>query len=74
MLIRRFMNLVHSDKPDFALAWNDNYDKKYIMGRMKHYGLDLNKEWCHPDIPDQYKQFNFVEDGQRREKTSFSKD
>lgn len=74
MLIRRFMNLMHSDKPDFALAWNDNYDKKYIMGRMKHYGLDLNKEWCHPDIPDQYKQFTFIEDGQRREKPSFGKD
>lgn len=72
MMIRRFMNLVHTDKPDFALAWNDNYDKKYIMGRMKHYGLDLNKEWCHPDIPDQYKQFTFIEDGQRREKVGNS--
>ena len=71
MLMRRFMDLVHKDKPDFALAWNDNYDKKYIMGRMKKYNLNLSKEWCHPDIPDQYKQFQFIEDPDRSEKPTF---
>lgn len=72
MLMRRFMNLIHLDKPDVALAWNDNYDKKYIIGRMKHYNLDVSQEWCHPDIPDQYKQFSFIEDKARSE-TSFTK-
>ena len=71
MLMRRFMDLVHKDKPDFALAWNDNYDKKYIMGRMKKYNLNLSQEWCHPDIPDQYKQFQFIEDPERSEKPTF---
>jgi hypothetical protein len=71
MLMRRFMNLIRRDKPDFALAWNDNYDKKYIMGRMKKYNLNLSEEWCHPDIPEQYRQFQFLEDPQRSEKPTF---
>lgn len=74
MLTRRFHNLIFMDKPDFACAWNDNYDKKYIMGRERHYGLNVSEEWCHPDIPEQYRQFSFIEDGQRRQKTFLSKD
>ncbi|MDE7100188.1 MAG: hypothetical protein K2N99_03075, partial [Malacoplasma sp.] len=70
ILIRRFMNLIHRDKPDFAFAWNSNYDIKYIIGRMEKHGLDVNKEWCHPDIPDKYKQFRFIEDAQRLKKSN----
>ena len=68
MLIKTFHQLINEDKPDFALAWNDNYDKKYIMGRERHYGLNIAQEWCHPDIPEQYRQMNFIEDAQRKEK------
>ena len=68
LLIKRFHELINKDKPDFALAWNDNYDKKYIMGRERIHGLNIAQEWCHPDIPEQYRQMNFVEDGQRKEK------
>lgn len=69
MLMKAFHQLIFDDRPDFALAWNDNYDKKYIMGREKHYGLNVANEWCHPDIPDKYRQFSFIEDSQRREKS-----
>lgn len=66
MMMRRFMNLIHTDKPDIAYAWNDNYDKKYIIGRMKHYGLNISEEWCHPDVPEQYRRFSFVEHADRK--------
>lgn len=73
MVIKAFHQLIFDDKPDFALAWNDNYDKKYIMGREKIYGLNIANEWCHPDVPDKYRQFTFVEDSQRKEKNAFSR-
>jgi len=66
MMIRRFMNLVHTDKPDIAYAWNDNYDKKYIIGRMQHYKLNVSEEWCHPDIPEKYRKFVFKEFHERK--------
>jgi hypothetical protein len=66
MMIRRFMNLIHTDKPDVAFAWNDNYDKKYIIGRMQHYKLNVSEEWCHPDIPEQYRRFEFREHPDRK--------
>lgn len=73
MMMRRFMNLIHTDKPDIAYAWNDNYDKKYIIGRMQHYGLNVSEEWCHPDIPEQYRRFQFIEFADRKAANPFVK-
>ena len=67
-MLQAFHQLIQQDKPDFAMAWNSNYDNKYILGREKILGLNINELWCHPDIPEQYKQFSFNEDPQRKEK------
>ena len=71
MLIRAFFQLIHEDKPDFALAWNNNYDNKYILGRCKILGIDPKELFCHPDIPKEYRQFAFYEDPQRKDKPKF---
>ncbi len=68
MLMKAFHQLIFDDKPDFAFAWNSNYDIKYIMGRERKFGLNVAQEWCHPDIPEQYRQLNYIEDAQRKEK------
>ena len=68
IMLQAFHQLIQQDKPDFAMAWNSNYDNKYMLGREKILGLNINELWCHPDIPEQYKQFSFNEDPQRKEK------
>ena len=67
-MLQAFHQLIQQDKPDFAMAWNSNYDNKYMLGREKILGLDIPTLWCHPDIPEQYRQFSFNEDPQRKEK------
>jgi len=67
-MLQAFHQLIQQDKPDFAMAWNSNYDNKYMLGREKILGLDIPSLWCHPDIPEQYRQFSFFEDPQRKEK------
>ena len=67
-MLQAFHQLIQQDKPDFAMAWNSNYDNKYMLGREKILGLDITNLWCHPDVPEQYRQFSFNEDPQRKEK------
>jgi hypothetical protein len=68
MLINVLFDIVHDDKPDFMLAWNSNYDFKYIIGRGSGFKMDISKLFCHPDVPDQYKQFSYTEDSERFKK------
>lgn len=68
LMIQAFFQLIHMDKPDFALAWNSNYDNKYMIGRLQRANVNVAKTWCHPDIPEMYQQFRFDEDSQRKEK------
>ena len=68
LLIKAFFQLLHEDKPDFALAWNNNYDNKYMIGRAKILGLKPADLFCHPDIPEKYRgSFQFCEDPGRQE-------
>ena len=67
LLIKAFFQLIHEDKPDFALAWNNNYDNKYLIGRANILGLKPADLFCHPDIPEQYRRFQFIEDPGRNE-------
>ena len=62
MLIKAFFQLIHEDKPDFAMAWNSNYDNVYLMNRSKKLGLDPAELFCHPDVPEQYRRFRYIED------------
>lgn len=71
LMIKAFMQLIHQDKPDFALAWNSNYDIKYMSGRLKMFGANLSETWCHPDIPELYRRYSYIEDSQRKEKSFF---
>lgn len=64
-LEQAFFQLIHEDKPDFAMAWNNNYDNKYQINRAKRLGMNIPDLWCHPDIPPEYKQFRFKEDSDR---------
>ena len=66
MLLRTLFQLFKEDRPDFAMAWNNNYDNKYIIGRQKKLGMDVVDEWTHPDVPSEYRQFIFNEDRQRK--------
>lgn len=73
MLIKAFFQLLHDDKPDFALAWNNNYDNKYILGRCEILGINRTDLFCHPDVPDEYKRMQFVEDAGRKDSGPFNK-
>src|SRR5574344_740406 len=73
MLIKAFFQLINDDKPDFALAWNNNYDNKFMMGRIKLMGGDPADFFCHPDIPEEYRRFSFIEDSGRKDTGTFTK-
>ena len=64
-LIISLFRLIHADKPDFCLAWNSNYDYLYIINRAIMLGLDPKDLFCHPDVPERYRQFKYVEDYDR---------
>lgn len=72
MLIKRWSDLLHRDKPEFCLAWNSNYDYKYIMNRSKLLGMDTVELFCHPDVPMEYHVLKYQEDADRK-KQDFSK-
>lgn len=71
LMIKYMFSLIHMDKPEICLAWNSNYDYKYLIGRMKNFGVDPKDCFCHPDIPDEYKTFHYKED-RDRSKNNFS--
>ena len=65
ILLKAFFELVWRDKPEFILAWNSNYDIKYTIGRLKHYGLDPKDYFSHPDIPEHLRYCWYKEDHNR---------
>jgi len=69
ILIQRWADLVHRDRPDFCLAWNSNYDYKYIMNRSKLLGMDTVELFAHPDIPEEYHMLSYREDADRKQQT-----
>ena len=69
MLIQRWADLVHRDKPEFCLAWNSNYDYKYIMNRAKLLGMNVVELFCHPDVPQEYHILKYQEDADRKKQT-----
>lgn len=72
VLIQRWADLMHRDKPEFCLAWNSNYDYKYIMNRSKLLGMNTVELFCHPDVPTEYHILRYKEDADRK-KQDFSK-
>lgn len=69
MLIQRWADLVHRDKPEFCLAWNSNYDYKYIMNRSKILGMNTVELFCHPDVPQEYHILKYQEDADRKQQS-----
>lgn len=69
MLIQRWADLVHRDKPEFCLAWNSNYDYKYIMNRSKMLGMNTVELFCHPDVPQEYHILKYQEDADRKQQS-----
>lgn len=67
VLIQRWADLVHRDKPEFCLAWNSNYDYKYIMNRSKLLGMNTVELFCHPDVPSEYHCLKYKEDADRKQ-------
>lgn len=69
MLMQRWADLVHRDKPEFCLAWNSNYDYKYIMNRSKMLGMNTVELFCHPDVPQEYHILKYQEDADRKQQS-----
>lgn len=67
VLLKRWSDLLHRDKPDFCLAWNSNYDYKYIMNRSKLLGMDTVELFCHPDVPKDFHCLKYQEDADRKQ-------
>ncbi len=54
-------------KPDFMLAWNDAYELNWIPERAAFRGLDVVDLFSHPDVPPEFRMFNFKEDKRKTE-------
>lgn len=66
LLLKRWSDILHNDKAEFCLAWNSNYDYKYIMNRARLLGMDVTELFCHPDVPSEYHILKYNEDPDRK--------
>jgi len=59
--IRYVFTFLHKAKPDFLAIWNMAYDIPTIVKRLNEHGIPPESIFCDPDVPDDYKRFNFKE-------------
>lgn len=52
----------HKCKFDFIGIWNMGYDVPYIKQRAEFRQLDLAELWCSPDVPSDFRMFEWKED------------
>ncbi len=62
VLIKHLFKYIHSCKFDFLGIWNMGFDAPYIINRATFRQIDLNKLFCHPEVPDEFKVFEWHED------------
>lgn len=68
-LIRHFWRQVNIEKCDFLTAWNSPYDMKYEINRLKLHKMNIPEIFCSPEIPDEFKRMNYIEDPDRSRNT-----
>lgn len=61
-LLINIFRTVHTDKPEFVLAWNSDYDYSYILDRLEFYGISPELVFCHPDVPAKLRYFKYHRD------------
>ena len=61
-LIQEMFKYIHSCKFDFLGIWNMGFDVPYIKQRAEFRQLDLAELWCHPDVPSEFRMFEWKED------------
>lgn len=61
-LITMMFKCIHYYKFDFLGVWNMGYDVPYIITRANFLGLDLPTLFSHPDVPAEFRMFEWKED------------
>ena len=61
-LLKESFNYIHSCKFDFLGIWNMGYDVPYMKQRAEFRQIDLVELWCHPDVPAEFRFFEWKED------------
>ena len=61
-LITKMFSYIHKCKFDFLGIWNMGFDVPYIKQRAEFRQMDLAELWCHPDVPSEFRMFEWKED------------
>lgn len=65
-IVKAAMNKLHTWKSDFVAIWNINFDIPYIVSICKKYGVDPKDIFSDPDIPEEYRYFEYKQGSNRR--------
>ncbi len=68
--IKALMTAVHAMLPDFLVIWNMDFDITKILDQLKAEGIPPEDVFCHPDVPEQYRNVWYKRDEAKKKTES----
>lgn len=70
--IVRMFDIIHKRLPDLLVAWNHEFDISKMIETLKRENIPLEDVFCHPDVPEKYRNVWFKKDEAKKKTESKS--